>query len=59
LRQEKKIQLQDRRIDIMDIIRFRQWGLQKSHKSDYDPITCVMSQIRYADLPLRTRIQSV
>jgi hypothetical protein len=54
------IQLQDRRIDTMDIIQFRPWGVTEitQVRSNYDPITSVVSQIRYADRPLRTWIKS-
>jgi len=49
------IELHDRRIYIMDIMQFRQRRVTKmtSVRSDYYPITCVVSQIRYADSPLR------
>ena len=54
------IELHDRCIYIMDIMQFRQRRVTKITpvRSDYDPITCVVSQIRYADRPLSTWIKS-
>jgi len=41
-------------------MQFRQRRVTKITpvRSDYDPITCVVSQIRYADRPLSTWIKS-